>query len=297
MNYLTRTCGLVISYNPDKQLVQNIKNLVKQVDKVIVVDNGSFDVNSIKCLNAIENLRNPNVQIVLNEKNLGIATALNQGISLSIEKNYEWLLTFDQDTLVPDRFIDSLFDCYDNIESKQDIAMLCPLRVDSIPYQKSLFDSNSYRYISSTMTSGSLMKISVIKDIGMFDESLFIDWVDHDYCMRAKIAKYKIVQSINTPLFHVAGNITQHVLFSKKIPTSNHSALRRYYMSRNRTICYKRYLLVDTNFVIDDCLLALREVAKIILLEDDKLNKLSMMCVGIKDAIFEKKGEYVSHTK
>jgi rhamnosyltransferase len=297
MNYSTRTCGLVISYNPDEQLVQNIKNLVKQVDKVIVVDNGSFDVNSIKCLNAIENLRDPNIQIVLNEKNLGIATALNQGISLSIEENHEWLLTFDQDTLVPDGFIDSLFDCYDNIESKQDIAMLCPLRVDSIPYQKSLFDSNSYRYISSTMTSGSLMKISVIKDIGMFDESLFIDWVDHDYCMRAKIAKYKIVQSTNTPLFHVAGNITQHVFFSKKIPTSNHSALRRYYMSRNRTICYKRYLLVDTNFVIDDCLLALREVAKIILLEDDKLNKLFMVCVGIKDAIFEKKGEYVSHTK
>lgn len=291
MNHSKITCGLIVSYNPDENIIQSAKELINQVDKLVIVDNGSSDDSSLSYIDTLKTL-NANILFISNKNNLGIAAALNQGINLAIERKYEWLVTFDQDTLVPNNFISSLFSCYDTIQSQKNVAILCPVRINNISTQEDLLESSLYRYISSTMTSGSLMKISAIKDIGMFDEDLFIDWVDHDYCMRAKVAKYKIVQSISTPLFHVAGEIKQHLFFSKKVPTSNHSALRRYYMSRNRAICYKRYLFVDTIFVIDDFLLALREVIKIIFFEDDKLNKLSMTCIGIKDAFFSRTGIY-----
>ncbi len=296
MEYLAKTCGLIISYNPSNAIIKNTQDLSTQVDKLIIIDNGSSESNRIDYLR--EHHSSGLIQVLFNKQNLGIAAALNQGIDIAIKEGYEWIVTFDQDTSIPEKFINSLFNCYENFSSKQDIAILCPVQMNYDCVHPSNANSNGYKYISSTMTSGSLMQISAIQKIGLFDESLFIDWVDHDYCMRAKAANYKIVQSINTPLVHSAGDLKQHLVFGKKIDISNHSPLRRYYIYRNRAICYQRYLTLDPLFVIDDFFLALKEFVKIILFEEDRLAKLWMIYIGIKDAFLNKKGSYFdNHVK
>lgn len=290
MNYSTTTCGLIVSYNPGEQIIQSIKELVKQVDKVIIVDNGSLESAITEHLRSLDSTGI--VKILYNQKNLGIAHALNQGINIAIQENFEWIVTFDQDTAIPTTFISSLFNCYDKIQLKQDIAILCPIYLNS--FIQSVTDNSSkyYEYVKSAMTSGSLMKISAIKEIGLFDEKLFIDWVDHDYCVRTRLSKYRIVESTHTHLIHVPGNVSENFIFGTKICTSNHSPLRRYYMYRNRIIYLKRYFLVDSIFILQDLLTGLKDALKIALLEEQKKDKLIMVCVGIKDGIFNKLGVY-----
>ena len=282
-------CAVFVSYNPEKTFVDNINQLIDQVSEVLIIDNNSSRDSKLwfKELD-----KHPKIKIIYNESNLGIATALNQGVSYAIKSSYEWLVTFDQDTPISDGFIDSLFVCYDSVLSKQDVAIIAPMYIIDLPTNDHLVNTNCYRYVKSTLTSGSLMKISAVKNIGLFDEDLFIDWVDHEYCMKARAAKYTIVQSTHTFLTHAPGDLQQHILFNLRVHTSNHSTLRRYYMYRNRVICYKRYFVFDPAFIFYDFLVGLNELIKMIFFEEKKVSKTLMVLTGIKDGIFNKTGIY-----
>ena len=54
-----------------------------------------------------------------------------------------------------------------------------------------------------------MMPVSAIQIIGAFDESLFIDRVDTDFCLRARRKGMVIIQS-PAVLFHSLGRITYH---------------------------------------------------------------------------------------
>jgi rhamnosyltransferase len=287
MNDLIAICGLIISYNPTENIIHNVDKLLKQVQKVIVVDNGSFDSASRSYLETLQSLER--LEIIFNNENLGIATGLNQGINIAIQEKYEWIITFDQDTVIPQNFTNDLLKCHDSIDSNIHIAIMCAVYINTFSSYENKSRSDHYKCVRSTMTSGSLMKISAIKEIGMFDENLFIDWVDHDYCMRARIAKYKIIESTHTSLIHSPGRIKQHLFFGSKIYTSNHSPTRRYYMYRNRIIALRRYFVFDPTFILQDWLIGLKEFVKIALFEEEKIAKIEMVCRGVRDGIFTKK--------
>jgi rhamnosyltransferase len=287
-----KTCAIIISYNPSENIRNSVNQLSQQVKKIIIVDNASSDNDSQKILTEIKLFRQ--TEIIFNAENLGIAAALNQGINVAISEKYDWIGTFDQDTIIKSGFISGLLSCYDGIESNQDIAIICPIYIDSVKGIVPQSVDKHYRFVKSTMTSGSLMKASAVRKIGFFDEELFIDWVDHDYCMKTRLAKYRIVTSIDTHLIHVPGNTEQHLLFGIKLCTSNHSSIRRYYMYRNRIICAKRYLVFDPVFILKDIWIGSKDLVKIIFLEKNKIAKLLMISEGIIDGLFNKTGAYQS---
>src|SRR6266700_3504589 len=72
-----RICAVIVTFHPEPSLVENVELLRTQVSEVFIVDNGS-DANSRVLLEQIEG--KPGVHTLRNERNLGIAAALNIGV-------------------------------------------------------------------------------------------------------------------------------------------------------------------------------------------------------------------------
>ncbi|MCA1386833.1 glycosyltransferase, partial [Bradyrhizobium sp. BRP05] len=79
-------CAGIVLFNPEiERLNENIEHIRKQVPMVILVDNGSSNLEDVKSL--IYDL--PNIILLENGKNLGIAQALNRILRKAQKEHYE----------------------------------------------------------------------------------------------------------------------------------------------------------------------------------------------------------------
>ncbi len=141
----------------------------------------------------------------------------------------------------------------------------------------------SYEYVDADITSGNLLKAEVFDKVGFFDDSLFIDLVDTDFCMRLNEKNIKMIKIRDAILYHSLGESKSVKSGFLKFNTSNHSALRRYYMTRNRFYTWEKYKDLDSFTLNRDKNLFKKEFVKIILGEKDKVNKIRMVFKGYKD--------------
>lgn len=282
---MNSVAAVIITYNVENDFKQRINRLKGKVDEIIVVDNGS-KAETINMLNELEK----EVTVIYLEDNKGIASALNKGIKYSIEKGYNWILTLDHDSIITDNMIKNMLTCYEglNNELKEKVAMLVPVHVEEKEYQNGSNineekASNSYIEVLTEITSGALTKAEIYKNVGMYDEKLFIDLVDHDYCLSLNKKGFKIIQVNNATLIHNLGeSVRKSILGLKMIPT-NHSPLRRYYMSRNRHYIWEKYKEDFPSWVLTDKRRFITENLKIVLFEDNKIEKFKYIKRGIKD--------------
>ena len=282
---MNSVAAVIITYNVENDFKERINKLKGKVDEIIVVDNGS-KAETINMLKELEK----EVTVIYLEDNKGIASALNKGIKYSIEKGYNWILTLDHDSIITDNMIKNMLTCYEglNNELKEKVAMLVPVHVEEKEYQNGSNineekDSNSYIEVLTEITSGALTKAEIYINVGMYDEKLFIDLVDHDYCLSLNKKGFKIIQVNNATLIHNLGeSVKKSVLGLKMIPT-NHSPLRRYYMSRNRHYIWDKYKEDFPSWVLTDKRRFITENLKIVLFEDNKIEKFKYIKKGIKD--------------
>lgn len=233
-------------------------------------------------------------EIICNKSNLGIACALNAGVDFAIRNGFDWLVTFDQDSRVSKNFIASMLQTYENEPSRGKIAMLLPSYVDP----SSKLDLSRIRVTSvardgtilAGMTSGSMTKTSVFQLCGALREDLFIDRVDIEFCLRINRSGWRIVQSEQAVLFHGLGQISCRKLFGGTIYSTNYSAGRRYYITRNRLLLWRVYFPVYPAFVADDLINFAKEIVIVLRLEKEKGKKLRSTLLGIRDALIGRFG-------
>ena len=133
------------------------------------------------------------------------------------------------------------------------------------------------------MTSGNLLNLHILEKIGFFLEDLFIDSVDTEYCLRLYEHGYRIKRNHAVLLNHNLGEQKVYTLLWKKYTSSNHNAIRRYYMMRNRLYIWDKYSRILPSFIARDKKEALKEALKIILFEDKKISKVLYILKGCFD--------------
>ena len=282
---MCKVAAIIISYNPDNNLVDSVNLLINQVEKIIIVDNGSEE-EKVKNIKSIKNINKEKIEIILNKDNLGIATALNIGIKEALMQGYKWILTMDQDSKVSPNKIEKMLNVYNAIdeEERHHILSIFPNfvdeRVQSIEENSAI---KAYEYVDAEITSGNLLKAEVFDKVGFFDDSLFIDLVDTDFCMRLNEKNIKMIKVRDAILYHNLGESQAVKSGFLKFNTSNHSAIRRYYMTRNRFYTWERYKDLNSFTLNRDKMLFKKEFVKIILGEKDKINKIKMIFKGYKD--------------
>lgn len=273
---MTSVCAVIISYNPGADLLRNVLALSKQVDGVVIVDNASTG----SALDTIKEVQEQTgCSVIRNDRNLGIAAGLNIGFRFAIDNQYNWIVSFDQDSTVTDGFIQALLDAGSNATAP---GLICPTYLDRRSMTEMVMPKLPSGEPLIAMTSGSMLHRTTYLKAGPFDEKLYIDSVDNEYCLRIRSMGMHIVQTNRAVLLHSLGNITFRRCLGRKLVATNHSPARRYYMMRNRLYVSVRYAhdWRWSYFVLHEIV---HEVVAILFVERQKLAKIGYMIRGAFD--------------
>jgi rhamnosyltransferase len=283
----SNVCGVVVTYFPKAGCAANLAAIRSQVDHLFVIDNGSSGQSLQPIETAVAKL---GATIVPMGGNLGIAAALNRGLQLARQHGYGWLATFDQDSQPLPHMIEAMCRALQCCPQSEHVAVIAPRYIDArlgvtVKQDAGEAAGAGWRIIPSTMTSGNLVDVHAATALGGFDESLFMDYVDHDFSLRLNRQGLRVLEASGAQLLHSLGQITEHRLLWKRVKVTNHSAVRRYYMSRNRFILWRRYWRSAPAWVRRDIRGFLTESLGILLFERGRWAKLGMIVRGIADAL------------
>jgi rhamnosyltransferase len=283
--------AVIVTYNPGEQLVQNLAKLQPQVTHIIIIDNGSSETSKAG-LSTLD----PAITILFNETNLGLATALNQGVRAALAKGARWIVTFDQDSIATTDFVKNLLAAYESCSYATQVMLVGPTYQDQTSGEITSMGNDKslplYQPIIYTWTSGCLMKASVFEEIGYFRDDFFVDYIDIEYCLRCQKYGFKLIESKGAVLLHNLGQPTQKKFLGKSYTTSNHSPLRRYYNARNRTRVYFEYWDSHASWILGDLSIYIRQLLKLFFLERQRWVKFVYVLRGIKDGLTSKGGKY-----
>lgn len=243
-----KIAAVVVWYNPKEltkpdEAYHNIKTYASILERVFVIDNSDNDNSNLL-------LSMKNIEYHSCGKNIGIAAALNIGCEKALRDGFDWCLTMDQDSYWEngelESYIESAKKLYESEPSE--IASMAPrlrMPIKSLhdifvnlmrPIYYKFCKPSEYKIIDRTITSGNLIKLSVWLKIGKFNEFLFIDGVDFEYCFRLQRNGYKIAWIRAARLNHSIGDNKFRLLKSGK-----HNDFRLYYMVRNNIYLAKLY--------------------------------------------------------
>lgn len=285
MNSL-KICCVIITYNPDDFLFQLINTLEPQVDKIIVVDNNSSSNTIYKITQSVVG---KNIEFIQNSQNLGIATALNQGIIKAKKMGYEWVVTFDQDSIPSENIIQILSEVYFSYPDKSKIGAIginFPIASGESYYPQS--NDKKYSERDYLITSGCLMSIDAFSLVGNFRDDFFIDNVDLEYSLRLKKNGKVSLITNEWGMKHSPGHPLIKKIFGIEIMSTNHNSLRRYYMARNHVILSRSYLTNFPYFIAKLNFFFCLSIFKILLIEQDRIAKLRSSFKGILKGFADK---------
>ncbi|HEY2634345.1 MAG TPA: glycosyltransferase family 2 protein [Steroidobacteraceae bacterium] len=239
-------CAVVVTYHPDAGLPNRLSSVSAQAGAVVVVDNGSADAERSMLRQAASD---PKIELLLNPENFGLARAINIGIQRAAALGYSWVLLLDQDTLVDPHMLHTLSAIVASFPDRERLALVGSNFRDSDERAPGAADRQSpdegsddrWEDVDCVITSGSLLPLAAHFAIGPFREEFFIDYVDEEYCRRAKAKGYRVIRSRKQIMLHTIGAPTVHKTLWIKKWTSNHTPDRRYYIARNNTVLLHEY--------------------------------------------------------
>lgn len=275
-------CAVMVTYHPGTDVRANLEAIKAQVDRIIVVDNESSPASrELLCLCAGDD-----VELIFNEKNRGVAAALNQGVERALAGDYAWIATFDQDSLVPPGYVNGLLAAWERATGSERVAVLAPLYRDR--HLGFLFSpggpiderGGADVPVPVTATSGNLVSAEVLQKLGGFCEAYFIDCVDFEFCLRCRHAGWRVLEVRSVVLDHAAGRWQQRTWLWKKPRFNDYGATRRYYQARNRIFLYRTYLAFDRRWIVTDAWGYLCDLIKLLLFCRDRWSKLGAVLQG-----------------
>lgn len=221
---------VIILYKPLQEHIEHICQLSKKWEGAIV------DNSDIPTFN--ETKLNKMFYIPMNE-NVGIAKAQNVGIKKCLENtNTELIVFLDQDSKVNIEYPQLIAEEFN--KQKKIFPKLCiigPTAIDKYtnePYKsrihKETFLSDALIIRSKIISSGACTSRSILKKIGPYEEKLFIDLVDSEWCWRACFNGYLCgISPLITIKHHIGHKVIHFWKFSDIIPAPE----RYYYIYRN----------------------------------------------------------------
>ena len=290
------SCAVVITYNPDiTALLKLVSQLNKETD-FLVIDNGSVEIDE---LTASIMVYKRCIDLIRLSENEGLAKALNRGINLARSKNYEYVFLFDQDSSLCDLFITRMVDAHIEASrfSKKGIAAIGPRIINPQTMRQTpfkLFSKILWRSDRSfarqgkhfiadfLITSGSLLTLKCISDVGGMKESYFIDNVDLEWCFRSKSLGFDLVGTDAAVLYHAIGERSSNPLVKAGL-FAQHNPSRTYYSSRNRIHLYG-VAYAPSGWKLRDMIRFALKASWLLVTSGQRRQYLQNICSGIRDA-------------
>lgn len=248
-------CCIILSYNGKLLTIDCIRSVLESYYPsftILIVDNASSDgsVGTIKEIFSAE-MKTGKVILIENRENLGFAGGNNVGILYALEKQYDYVLLLNNDTIIDPEMIRHMISGMNDFPD----AGICGPKIyyftpsDQIWFsggEVSLWKGKSRHigirerdigqydkpakcdYITGC---GMLIKKEVLDKVGLLDTVYTLYSEDADFCMRARKAGYDSVFIPKAKMWHKISSATGGQLKWKKIKLK----------MKSNFIFYKRY--------------------------------------------------------
>jgi rhamnopyranosyl-N-acetylglucosaminyl-diphospho-decaprenol beta-1,3/1,4-galactofuranosyltransferase len=239
--------SVTVAYNAVHLLPRQIERLLGQsrpLQEIIVVDNASSDGTG-----ALLAKRYPQVRVIPMAENFGAGGALAAGLAYAaLEKRHDWVWMLDDDSVPDSNALEALLDGAESLEDAAGttgiVAPLSVHRKTGTLYPPLLWRDGWVKlsaeavqqpicFADMVISSGSMVRRSVVEAIGLPRADFFMDFFDFEYCLRARSHGYRIAVITRSKLAHEMGNARKVRLpgFSGLWP--DRAPWREYYLSRN----------------------------------------------------------------
>lgn len=289
---MPRVAAIVVTYQSDlDELARLLDALAPQVADIVIVDNDpspAFDAW----------LEHRNVQYVSMGGNRGIAAAQNAGIALARERGADHVIFFDDDSEPAPDLVERLLTAATRLrEQGHRVAAVGPLRHTVRPDQppalfRLLWRDNTPQGdivpLDFVTSSGSMIPVATLDEVGGMTEDLFIDYVEIEWSMRAVGCGFTSYGVRDATMHHKHGDSTVEVL-GRKLPM--HGSVRQYYEFRNAVWTYLQPHAPLRWKALDAYRLCLR-FAFYSVFARPRREHITMMARGIRDALRGRLGPY-----
>ena len=282
------TVALVVLYYPEPETVIRLKGILRQLNSLLVIDNtpaadrvrevwewgGSCE--AVTCLD--------------NTENVGLGVAYNRGFAEAGRRGAKWVLLLDQDTDLTDGYLFTVTRRLESVGYRNSEGR----RVGVVgvnfgnPALRLLCaeESEAVVDVRTVISSGSLVSTAAWRSVSGFDEDLFIDYVDVDFCLRVKSAGYGVVFIGDVLMSHEMGHWGENSLFGVyRRVTANYSALRHYYITRNFVAIARKHGRSNVAWIIGEGIKQVKFVTLSLLMEGDRRQLLRATTVGVVDGV------------
>src|SRR5688572_23654694 len=250
MNRTEQVASITVTYNPDPaRLRRQLDALRSQVDHVLLVDNGSSAAGHAPP-------PGPGVHAIDLGENAGVAKAFNVGIAEARRLGAAYVLLLDHDSIPAAGMVDTLRRTAEaRLAAGERLAAVGPRVVDvrdaqDYPFIRLGWLANHHLRCDGSqgtvscdflISSGCLIPMHALEAIGNFEEGLFVDSVDFEWCSRARDRGYTLHGVCGATLDHQLGDERREIGAGGRLIV--HSPERIYYMTRNRVRLYgRRYI-------------------------------------------------------
>jgi len=294
----TLLCAVVVLYQPDADVVENLRALTRECDRVVVADNGC----PVDLRDRLEAL--PRVTWLPMAGNVGVATALNCGLEWARAQGFAWGLAFDQDSRPKLGMVRAL---WLSAQAMPQAAVICPqvqeegsepanyrwvTKHSALPFlfKRVACTGRNLPAVTMAVTSGSLFDLAAWDKLGRFEDGFFIDYIDTDYCLRVIRAGRSVAVSGGAVLRHRLGARQDRVLMGRNFRPMNHAPFRHYYMARNRVSVWRRHAFAVPHWAVFDFCFAWYNLARVLMFEAQRWAKVKAILRGTLHGFLGKNG-------
>jgi rhamnosyltransferase len=273
--------AVVTAYHPDDRLAAVVESALLTCSGVIVSDNTPAESSS-----AAEKLHDPRVTVLRDGSNRGLAAALNAAVE-KVPADTEFVLFLDQDSVLPPELVPALTVHFVD----EHIGVVAPTPWDAAhggTYERAAQTGPALADRDGVMTSGMLVRRTCLDTVGQFREDFFVDWVDFDFCLRARIAGFRVVQDTSVLLPHSLGDRREHRLGPLRTHVLHYPAWRHYWVARNSTILVKEHLRGNRAWALSAVLYLARWTVNTALFEAQRRTHVAALLRGFRDGVSER---------
>lgn len=262
-------------YNPTEDNIKYILHTKNSVSNIYVFDNSKK--NEVYA----DFFEKKNIMYNYTGENRGLSRAFNWFLVTANRDNIDFLLLLDQDSMFSIDVFTLLMRKIDNLTEVDDVAMVAcktiPMKYDMEVKQIGIHN------VDRVISSGCFLNVKLLNNKNLFyDENLFVDHVDYEFCDRVINAGLKILEDDEFVLRQQLGYYHKNIIC--------HSPVRHYYMVRDigyvneKNEVHKKAEWKTFRYYLRDILSALRE--------DRTLEKIAYATKGYMDYKKRITGEY-----
>lgn len=276
--------AVVVLYHPSDAVIENVAALRAQCSRVVVVPNSPPDPVEAA-------LREAGCSVLAYEGNGGTASGFNRGIRAILDSGSEdYVVLLDQDSHAPTGMVAGLVAASRaGSTAGLPIGVVAPLLGDVKNGGRPVdaHTAATLTAVETVVSSGMLVHRDVFAAVGLMDERLFIDGVDHEWCLRAASRGFQSYVVGGVRLLHDMGDRLVRIGGRQRLLHSN--PVRHYYIVRNSLLLLRRPYL-PRRWRTQQFTRTLRRLVFYAALSDDRARSVRYMARALADAARNRSG-------